>query len=93
MRAPGLPDCLRSAPVGQQCVECIKQGNRGVRQPTAVFGGRARLRGPVTCTLVGLNVLLYLVEWVYPRIVDYFDMVGRPTTRPSTSWSASPTGQ
>ena len=31
----------------------------------------------VTYTLVGLNVLLYLVEWVYPRIVDYLELVGR----------------
>jgi membrane associated rhomboid family serine protease len=70
---PACPDCLRSAPVGQQCVECIKEGSRGARTPTTVFGGRAL----VTYTLVGLNVLLYLVEWVYPRIVDYLVLVGR----------------
>jgi membrane associated rhomboid family serine protease len=73
---PACPECLRSAPVGQQCVECIREGNRGVRQPTAVFGGRAVSGAIVTYTLVALNVLFYLVEWVYPRIVDYFDMVG-----------------
>ena len=38
---PACPECLRSAPVGQQCVECIKEGNRGVRRPAAIFGGRA----------------------------------------------------
>jgi len=73
---PACPECLRSAPVGQQCVECIRAGNRGARMPTAVFGGRAVSGAPVTYTLIGLNVLLYLVEWVYPRIVDYFDMIG-----------------
>jgi membrane associated rhomboid family serine protease len=26
--------------------------------------------------LLGLNVLFYLVEWVYPKIVDYLAMVG-----------------
>jgi membrane associated rhomboid family serine protease len=73
---PACPECLRSAPVGQQCVECIKEGSRGTRSPATVFGGRAVSGALVTYTLVGLNVLLYLVEWVYPRIVDYFDMVG-----------------
>jgi len=73
---PACPECLRSAPVGQQCVECIREGNRGTRTPTAIFGGRTVSRALVTYTLVGLNVLLYLVEWVYPRIVDYFDMLG-----------------
>ena len=58
-------------------MECIKEGNRGARTPTTVFGGRAVSGALVTYTLVGLNVLLYLVEWVYPRIVDYLDLVGR----------------
>ena len=73
---PACPDCLRSAPVGQQCVECIKEGSRGARTPTTVFGGRVVSGALVTYTLVGLNVLFYLVEWVYPRIVNYLDMVG-----------------
>jgi membrane associated rhomboid family serine protease len=57
-------------------VECISAGNRGARRPATVFGGRLASGAPVTYTLVGLNVLLYLVEWVYPRIVDYLNLVG-----------------
>jgi membrane associated rhomboid family serine protease len=74
---PACPECLRSAPVGQQCVECIREGNRGARMPTGVFGGRAVSGAVVTYTLLGLNVLCYIAEWVYPRVVDYFDMIGR----------------
>lgn len=70
------PDCLRSAPVGQHCVECVREGNRGVRRPTAVFGGRMSSGAVVTWVLVGLNVLGYLVEWVYPRVVGNYDMFG-----------------
>jgi membrane associated rhomboid family serine protease len=73
---PACPDCLRSAPVGQHCVDCIREGNRGVRRPTALFGGRAVSGAPVTWVLVGLNVLGYLTEWVYPRVVRYLDMIG-----------------
>ena len=29
---PACPDCLRSAAVGQQCVECVREGNRGTRR-------------------------------------------------------------
>jgi membrane associated rhomboid family serine protease len=72
---PACPECLRSAPVGQQCVECIKEGGRTVRQPTAVFGGRVVSGAVVTYTLVALNVAFYLVEWVYPKIVDYLALI------------------
>jgi len=72
---PACPDCLRDAPVGRQCVDCVREGNRGVRQPTAVFGGRATSGATVTWVLVGLNVLGYLIEWVYPRVVNYYDMI------------------
>lgn len=74
---PACPECLRSAPVGQQCVECIREGGRTVRQPTGVFGGRAVSGAVVTWALVALNVAFYLVEWAYPKIVDYLAMVGR----------------
>jgi len=73
---PACPECLRSAPVGQQCVECIKEGGRTVRQPAGVFGGRVVSGAVVTYTLVALNVVFYLVEWVYPKIVDYLALIG-----------------
>jgi len=44
--------------------------------PTAVFGGRAISGAVVTTVLVALNVAFYLTEWIYPRMVDYLDMVG-----------------
>lgn len=73
---PACPDCLRAAPVGQQCVECVREGNRGGRRPAAVFGGGVASGAAVTWTLVAINVVLYLAEWAYPRTVNYLDMVG-----------------
>ncbi len=70
------PDCLRSAAVGQQCLDCIRGANRGTRQGTAPFGGKVIDRPLVTWSLIGLNVLIYLVELVYPRSVDYGQMIG-----------------
>ncbi len=78
------PDCLRSAAVGQQCVDCIRQANRGSRQATGRFGGRVSGTPLVTWALVGLNVAAYLVEIAYPRAINYGALVGQaydPTLR------------
>lgn len=74
---PACPDCLRSAAVGQQCIECIRGANQGSRQGTGQFGGRVATGRPVvTYTLVALNILAYIVELVYSKTVDYGAMIG-----------------
>jgi membrane associated rhomboid family serine protease len=70
------PDCLRSAAVGQQCVECVREGNRGTRSASAVFGGRAVSGAVVTWALVGLNVVLYIAELVHPSLGYDLGMIG-----------------
>jgi membrane associated rhomboid family serine protease len=71
------PDCLRSAAVGQQCVDCVREGNRGVRPGGTVFGGRPTAGATVTWALVAINVLLYLVELVHPSLANDWAMLGR----------------
>ena len=77
---PACPDCLRSAPVGQQCVDCIrgKSPEAGPRPWPArtAFGGRQVSAPVVTWTLVGINVLLYLAVAARPSIADNLQMVG-----------------
>jgi membrane associated rhomboid family serine protease len=77
---PACPDCLRSAPVGQQCVDCIHgrspEAGPPARQPRTAFGGRVTTGAAVTWSLVGLNVLLYLVVWVRPSVATNLEMVG-----------------
>ncbi|MCM2414703.1 rhomboid family intramembrane serine protease [Streptomyces sp. RKAG290] len=78
------PDCMREAAVGHHCVECVKEGQRSVRQARTVFGG-AVSRGAVplvTYVLMGLNILAYLGELVSPGIVDRFGMTGAGLTGP-----------
>jgi membrane associated rhomboid family serine protease len=74
---PACPDCLRSAAVGQQCVECVREGSRGARSAGTVFGGRPTAAARVTWVLVGLNVLLYLVELAHPSLANDWAMLGR----------------
>ena len=70
------PDCLRSAAVGQQCVDCVHEGGRATRRPTTVFGGRPARTAVVTWTLIGINVLLYLVELAKPNIANDWALLG-----------------
>lgn len=53
---------MREAAVGHQCPECVAEGRRSVRPTRTAFGGSAvGLRGYVTTTLIGLNVLMMLI--------------------------------
>jgi membrane associated rhomboid family serine protease len=70
------PDCMRSASVGQQCVECVGEGARSTRQARTAFGGRPTAGSVVTWTLLGINVALFLVAWVRPGIVNDLVMLG-----------------
>ncbi len=74
---------MRSASVGQQCVECIRQ--QGGRPARTAFGGRQPGRGAgllpgggavVTFTLIGINVLLFLVELAKPSLGTDWAMLG-----------------
>ena len=76
------PDCLREAAVGQQCVECVRGASAGGRAARTVFGGRQAAGAVVTWTLVGINVLLFLVELAKPSIGNDWGLLGY----------ASPTG-
>ncbi len=67
---------MRSASVGQQCVECVGEGARSTRQARTAFGGRPAAGAVVTWTLLGINVALFLVAWVRPGIIYHLVMLG-----------------
>jgi membrane associated rhomboid family serine protease len=67
---------MRSASVGQQCVECVGEGARSTRQARTTFGGRPAAGAVVTWTLVAINVAVFLVTWVRPGIVSDLEMLG-----------------
>ena len=67
---------MRSASVGQQCVDCVGQGARDTRQARTAFGGRPVSGAVVTWTLVAINVAVFLVAWVRPGIINNLEMLG-----------------
>ncbi|AOR34904.1 rhomboid family intramembrane serine protease [Streptomyces fodineus] len=70
------PSCMREASVGHQCVECVKEGARSIRQARTAFGGRISTVPLVSYVLIGLNVLAYLAELARPSVEDRFAMLG-----------------
>jgi membrane associated rhomboid family serine protease len=70
------PDCLRQAAVGQQCVECVHSGQAAAAPPRTAFGGRPVTTAIVTWTLVGLNVLLFLIELAAPALQNAWGLLG-----------------
>ena len=52
---------MRSASVGFQCPECVKQGSATVRTPKAVYGGAARAAPEITYGLIAVNALVFVV--------------------------------
>ncbi len=69
-------DCMRDAPVGQRCPECVKDENKTVRRARTVFGGHTITTAWVTYTIIALNIAAYLVELVRPGVIDRFDGLG-----------------
>jgi membrane associated rhomboid family serine protease len=67
---------MRSASVGQQCVDCVGAGAQSSRKATTTFGGRPAANAVVTWTLVAINVAIFLVTWVRPGIVNNLEMLG-----------------
>jgi len=73
---PACPDCLRPAAVGHQCVDCIRSGNRTVRQASGRFGGAVTRDARVTQVLIGLNIVLYLIELAHSQLGYDWAMIG-----------------
>jgi len=69
-------------------VECIRGAGRGTRQARTAFGGRPVATAAVTWTLVGINVVLFLVELVMPSLAADWGMLGYA----STSFGGPPRG-
>jgi len=74
---------MRSASVGQHCVDCVRAGNQGVRPARNVIGARSGGRfgsfgagATVTWVLVGINVLLFVVELARPTLATDWGMLG-----------------
>lgn len=63
---PACPDCLRSAAVGHQCVDCVAAGQRDVRSARTVAGAKLAtgFTPIVTYVLIAVNVVVFAITAV-----------------------------
>jgi membrane associated rhomboid family serine protease len=66
---PICPQCQTQAAVGVQCPECVREGHAGMprQTPGIVRALRPGAGTVVTYALIGLNVLFYALQWLFPR--------------------------
>lgn len=57
---PSCTECLREASVGYQCVDCVAQGQRGMRRAVTIAGAEPGTRPVMVPVLVGLNIAMFL---------------------------------
>lgn len=62
---PVCPECQRTAAVGVHCIDCVRAAARAAPQARTAFGAPQRGGRPViTLTLIGMNVVSYLLQLV-----------------------------
>ena len=71
------PECMIPASVGFQCPECVREGNKSVRQARTVFGGRVTTDpGWVSKVLIGINVVVYVLQQTVSGFTFRFENIG-----------------
>ncbi|MGL4174688.1 MAG: rhomboid family intramembrane serine protease [Dermatophilaceae bacterium] len=84
-RRPTCPECQRPAPVGIQCVDCVAEGARSVRQARTVFGGSLTDGRPqATIAVIAVCVVVFLAQQAMPGVTDRVAFV--PALGESEPW-------
>ena len=68
-RRPVCPECQRSAAVGVQCVDCVREQAKGERPQVTIFGGRAGDGRPMlTMGIIAVCAVVWVAELLSPRV-------------------------
>lgn len=67
---PTCPECMRSAAVGHQCLDCVAAAARSVPTTRTAFGGVQRAGKPVvTYVLMAASVVAFLLQATSPEFL------------------------
>jgi membrane associated rhomboid family serine protease len=70
---PACPECQRSAAVGVQCVDCVREASRSIPVTRTVYGGAVAPGRPlVTIVLIAMCAGAYLMQWLVPGFTEMF---------------------
>ena len=80
---PTCPECQRPAAVGIQCVDCVREGQKGIRMPRTQFGARVTSGGRpmVTQVIIAICVVVWLLQKASPAFSAALDF-WPPATKP-----------
>lgn len=71
------PDCMIPASVGFQCPECVREGNKGVREARTVFGGSVSGDpGVVSKILIAITVVAFVAQQAVSGFTSRFYDIG-----------------
>lgn len=76
---PVCPECQRPAAVGVQCVDCVRQQARTVRNGRTVFGGNVSDSPVVSYGVIALCVLVFVLQMGVPgltRDIEFVPVLG-----------------
>ena len=84
---PTCPDCQRSAAVGIQCVDCVREATKAVPSRRTIFGGVARTGRPVvTITMMAICVVAFALDWAIPNGFVFQNFAYAPFLTESEPW-------
>jgi len=72
-RRPVCPECQRPAAVGVQCVDCVREGAKSIRQGRTIFGGDVAAVGGrplVTMTIIGICLVVFVGQLAMPSLTN-----------------------
>lgn len=84
---PTCPECQRSAAVGVQCVDCVKETASAIPVRKTIFGGAVRTGRPVvTLTMMAVCVIAYVLDLVIPQGFIFQTFAYAPFLTESEPW-------
>lgn len=84
---PTCPDCQRSAAVGVQCVDCIRETSKAAPSRRTIFGGVPRTGRPViTITMMAICVVMFALDLAIPKSFIFQNFAYAPFTTESEPW-------
>jgi membrane associated rhomboid family serine protease len=71
---PVCPECQRAAAVGVQCVDCVREQNKGVRTARTPFGATLTQGGRpvVTLSIIGICAVAWLLQQTNDQVTNDF---------------------
>lgn len=68
---PTCPECQRQAAVGVQCVDCVAEGRKTVREGRTMFGGAVTDGRPsLTFGILGVTVAVFVLQMVSTAVIQ-----------------------